>query len=518
MSRDSANPRAAEPTPTETQAVPALDTNQIIAERREKLKALRESGNAYPNDFSRQHLAGDLAGKYGELERQALDQNGVAVVVAGRMMLKRVMGKASFATIRDMSGTIQLYLTDTDPGKAEHEAFKHWDIGDFVGAEGVLFKTKTGELTVRVRKVRLLSKSLRPLPDKFHGLTDQELRYRQRYVDLIVNEDTRRTFMQRTRIIQALRDFLVAHGYLEVETPMMQPIPGGAAARPFATHHNALDMDLYLRIAPELYLKRLVVGGFERVFEINRNFRNEGISTRHNPEFTMVEFYAAYTDYRYLMNFIEQMLADVAQEATGAKSVIYQGTEIDLSKPYDRLTITEAIKKYHPEYDDALLGNRERLIAMLDMLGATYKPTDGLGGLQLSLFEHTTEQRLIQPTYILDYPAEVSPLARRSDTNPEITERFELYIAGREIANGFSELNDPDDQAGRFQEQVRQKEAGDAEAMHFDADYIRALEYGLPPTAGAGIGVDRLVMLLTDSPSIRDVILFPHMRPEASEG
>ena len=510
MSRDSDNPT--------TPATPSLDTNQIIAERREKLKALRETGNAYPNDFSRQHLAGDLVEKYGALDRQALEQNGVTVVVAGRMMLKRVMGKASFATIRDTSGTIQLYLTDADAGKAEHEAFKHWDIGDFVGAEGALFKTQTGELTVRARKVRLLSKSLRPLPDKFHGLTDQELRYRQRYVDLIMNEDTRRTFMQRTRIIQALREFLVAHGYLEVETPMMQPIPGGAAARPFVTHHNALDMDLYLRIAPELYLKRLVVGGFERVFEINRNFRNEGISTRHNPEFTMVEFYAAYTDYRYLMNFIEQMLAEVAEKATGAKIVSYQGTEIDLSKPYDRLTITEAIKKYHPEYDDALLGDRERLIAKLEALGATYKPADGVGGLQLSLFEHTTEQRLIQPTYILDYPAEVSPLARRSDANPEITERFELYIAGREMANGFSELNDPDDQAARFHEQVRQKEAGDAEAMHFDADYIRALEYGLPPTAGAGIGVDRFVMLLTDSASIRDVILFPHMRPEASEG
>jgi lysyl-tRNA synthetase class 2 len=517
LSRDSAQPLRAEATSPQAPSAPAADANQIIAERRAKLKALRESGNAYPNDFSRRHLAAELVERYGELERQALEQSGVEVVVAGRMMLKRVMGKASFATIRDMSGAIQLYLTETDTGKAEHEAFKHWDIGDFVGAEGLLFKTKTGELTVRVRRVRLLSKSLRPLPDKFHGLTDQELRYRQRYVDLIVNEDTRRTFITRTRIIQALRDVLVAHGYVEVETPMMQPIPGGAAARPFVTHHNALDLDLYLRIAPELYLKRLVVGGFERVFEINRNFRNEGISTRHNPEFTMVEFYAAYTDYRYLMDFIEEMLADVAQKAIGKKTVAYQGAEIDLAKPYDRLTITDAIKKYHREYDDALLASRDRLIGTLEALGATYKPSDGIGGLQLSLFEHTTEQLLIQPTYILDYPAEVSPLARRSDTNPDITERFELYIAGREMANGFSELNDPDDQAARFQDQVRQKEAGDAEAMHFDADYIRALEYGLPPTAGAGIGVDRLVMLLTDSPSIRDVILFPHMRPEAGE-
>jgi lysyl-tRNA synthetase class 2 len=431
-------------------------------------------------------------------------------------MFKRVMGKASFATIQDMSGRIQLYITDSYPGKEQHEAFKHWDVGDIVAAHGVLFKTKTGEVTVRVRQLRLLAKSLRPLPEKFHGLTDQEMRYRQRYVDLIMNEETRLTFVQRTRIIHAMRNFLVSRRYLEVETPMMQPIPGGAAARPFVTHHNALDMDLYLRIAPELYLKRLVVGGFEKVFEINRNFRNEGMSTRHNPEFTMLEFYAAYTDYQYLMTLIEMMLADVAQEAIGTKVVNYQGHEIDLSKPYDRLTITGAIKKYHPEYDDALLADRDAVIAKLQALGASYKPGDGIGGLQLSLFEATTETELIQPTFILDYPAEVSPLARRNDRNPEITERFELYIAGREIANGFSELNDPEDQAARFLEQVKQKDAGDAEAMHFDADYIRALEYGLPPTGGAGIGVDRFVMLLTDSPSIRDVILFPHMRPEST--
>jgi lysyl-tRNA synthetase class 2 len=475
-------------------------------------------GNAYPNDFVREDLAGEVVQKQGGADRETLQANPVPVTVAGRIMLKRVMGKASFATIRDMSGEIQIYLTDTDPGKPEHEAFKHWDLGDFVGVEGTLFKTKTGELTIRARKVRLLSKALRPLPDKFHGLADQELRYRQRYVDLIINEETRTTFLQRTRIMQALREFFVTRGYLEVETPMMQPIPGGAAARPFVTHHNALDIDLYLRIAPELYLKRLVVGGFEKVFELNRNFRNEGISTRHNPEFTMLEFYTAYTDYRYLMDFVEQLLADVAQQAIGTKTVAYQGKSIDLSKPYDRLTITEAIQKYHPEYDDALLGNRDALLAKLKALGASHRPADGLGGLQLSFFEHTTEQLLIQPTFILDYPAEVSPLARRSDKNPEITERFELYIAGREIANGFSELNDPEDQAARFMDQVRQKEAGDVEAMHFDADYIRALEYGLPPTAGAGIGVDRLVMLLTDSASIRDVILFPHMRPEQSGG
>ncbi len=495
---------------------PAVEEHQIISERREKLKALRAKGNAFPNDFFRQHLAADVVEKHEGTDRDTLDMNPAVVTLAGRIMLKRVMGKASFATIQDMSGRIQLYFTDSYPGKDEHEAFKHWDLGDLIGIEGVPFKTKVGEVTVRVKKAQLLSKSLRPLPDKFHGLTDQELKYRQRYVDLIMNEDTRLVFVQRTRIIQGLRNFLLARRYLEVETPMMQPIPGGAAARPFVTHHNALDLQLYLRIAPELYLKRLVVGGFEKVFEINRNFRNEGISTRHNPEFTMLEFYAAYTDHLYLMGFIEQMLASAAQDALGTSKITYQGTEIDLSKPYDRLTITGAISKYHPEYDDVLLTNRDALTAKMHELGISYKPGDGLGGLQLSFFEHTTEQLLIQPTYILDYPAEVSPLARRSDKNPEVTERFELYIAGRELANGFSELNDPEDQAARFQAQAQQKEAGDAEAMHYDADYIRALEYGLPPTGGAGIGVDRLVMLLTDSPSIRDVILFPHMRPEAN--
>ena len=491
------------------------DENQIIAERREKLKALRAKGNPFPNNFFRQNLAAEVVEKNEGTDRDTMDMNPVVVSVAGRIMLKRVMGKASFASIQDMSGRIQLYFTDSYPGKEEHEAFKHWDLGDIIGVEGVLFKTKTGEVTVRVKKAVLLSKSLRPLPDKFHGLTDQELKYRQRYVDLIMNEDTRLVFVQRTRIIQGLRSFLLARRYLEVETPMMQPIPGGAAARPFVTHHNALDMQLYLRIAPELYLKRLVVGGFEKVFEINRNFRNEGISTRHNPEFTMLEFYAAYTDHRYLMSFIEQMLAEVAEEAIGTKTVNYQGTEIDLAKPYDRLTVTEAIRKYHPEYDEALLNDREALIAKMRELGAGFKPGDGLGGLQLSFFEHTTEQSLIQPTFIVDYPAEVSPLARRSDANPDVTERFELYIAGREIANGFSELNDPEDQAARFLEQAQQKDAGDAEAMHYDADYIRALEYGMPPAGGAGIGVDRLVMLLTDSPSIRDVILFPQLRAEA---
>ena len=493
---------------------PQPDDNQIIAERRAKLKALREKGIAFPNKFQRTDFAADLLEKHEDRDRDALDLNPVVVKVGGRMMLKRVMGKASFATIQDMSGSIQLYLTDSYPCKEQHDAFKHYDSGDIIGAEGVLFKTQKGELTVRVKELHLLTKSLRPLPEKFHGLTDQESRYRQRYLDLITNEDTRLTFVLRSRIIQSIRGYLLNRRFLEVETPMMQPIPGGASARPFVTHHNALDMKLYLRIAPELYLKRLVVGGFEKVFELNRNFRNEGISTRHNPEFTMIELYVAYRDYRYMMALLQQMLGDVTQAVFGTRVITYQGREIDLEKPFARLTITEAIRQYHPEISDELLNNHDALISKLKELNVPYRGQDGIGGLQLTLFENTTEAELFQPTFIINYPAEVSPLARRSDTDPNLTERFELYIAGREIANGFSELNDPEDQAARFQEQVRQKDAGDEEAMHYDADYIRALEYGLPPTAGAGIGIDRLVMLLTDSPSIRDVILFPQMRPE----
>ena len=490
------------------------DTNQIIEERRAKLSALRAGGTAYPNDFRRAHLAADIVKEQEQTAREKLETTPVSVTVAGRIMLKRVMGKASFATIQDMSGRLQLYVSDGDTGQAAHEAFKHYDIGDIIGASGTLFKTRTGELTVRVRELRLLAKSLRPLPEKFHGLADQEVKYRQRYLDLIVNEDARSKFERRSRLIQSIRNFLVGEGYLEVETPMMQPIPGGAAARPFVTHHNALDMQLYLRIAPELYLKRLVVGGFEKVFEINRNFRNEGISTRHNPEFTMLEFYAAYTDYEYMMEIIPRMLLAAVREAFGTSTVSYQGREIDFAKPYRRLTITQAIRHYHAEYDDMLLRDRDALRSKLDQLGIPYKAHDGLGGLQLTLFENTTESLLFEPTFIVDYPAEVSPLARSNERNPDITDRFELYIAGREIANGFSELNDPDDQAARFRAQVAQKDAGDAEAMHYDADYIRALEYGMPPASGAGIGIDRLVMLLTDSPSIRDVILFPHLRPE----
>ena len=491
------------------------DENHIIAERRGKLKALREAGNAYPNNFTRVELAADLIEKYESLDRDHLDTNPVVVKIAGRLMLRRTMGKLSFGNLQDMSGNIQIFIADNFPGKAEHEFFrKQVDIGDIIGVEGVVMKTQKGELSVRVRALSLLSKCLRPLPEKWHGLADQEARYRQRHLDLITNEEARLRFVQRSRTIQSVRQFLLDRRYLEVETPMMHPIPGGASARPFTTHHNALDMQLYLRIAPELYLKRLVVGGFEKVFEINRNFRNEGISTRHNPEFTMLEFYCAYRDYRYLMRFTEELFRYVAQNVLGTTAFTYQGREIDFAKPFERLTVVDAIRKYHPEYTQAQLSDRAFLVAELDKAGVSYRQQDGVGGLQLTMFEAKAEEFLFEPTFIIDYPAEASPLARRSDKNPEITERFELYIAGREIANGFSELNDPEDQAERFREQANQKAAGDAEAMHYDADYIRALEYGLPPTAGEGIGIDRLVMLLTDTPTIRDVILFPHMRPE----
>ena len=499
-----------------TDIIPAehQDENQIIAERRAKLAALREAGVAFPNDFERTDFAGDIHVKYAETSKEALAEQAVTVQFAGRMMLKRVMGKASFATLQDMSGRLQIYLSNDLVGEDIHQSFKHWDLGDIVGATGVLFRTKTGELTVQAHSVRLLAKSLRPLPEKFHGLTDQEQKYRQRYVDLMTNDDSRQVFITRSKIVQAIRQFMMGHGFLEVETPMMHPIPGGAAAKPFVTHHNALDMEMFLRIAPELYLKRLVVGGMEKVFEINRNFRNEGLSTRHNPEFTMMEFYEAYRDYRYLMDFTEALLRETARVATGSEQVSYNGVIIDLGKPFDRLTIVQAVRKYNPDYTEAQLNDRDWLINWFESNKGKYRATDGLGGLQLSFFEETTETQLMQPTFIIDYPAEVSPLARRSDTQPDITERFELFMTGRELANGFSELNDPEDQAERFMEQVRQKEAGDEEAMHYDADYIRALEYGLPPTGGCGIGIDRFVMLLTDSASIRDVILFPQMRAE----
>ena len=491
------------------------DENHVIAERRQKLQAIRAKGVAFPNDFRPQHLAASLHEAYDGLENEQLEQQHVSVVVAGRMMLKRVMGKASFATIQDRSGRIQLFISKDNLGEEVYEDFKHWDMGDILGAEGVVFKTKTGELSIKVSQLRLLTKSLRPLPEKFHGLADQEMKYRQRYVDLMVSEETRNTFLARGKIISAIRQFMLQHEFLEVETPMLHPIPGGAAAKPFITHHNALDMQMTLRIAPELYLKRLIVGGFERVFEINRNFRNEGLSVRHNPEFTMMEFYACYTDYRWLMDFTEQCIRAAALSACGTDKVMYQGREVDLSQPFERLTILQAINKYAPQYTHEQLQDASFLRKELLKFGVKAFDHVGLGALQLALFEETAESQLWNPTYIIDYPVEVSPLARASDSVPEITERFELFITGREMANGFSELNDAEDQAERFKAQVAAKEAGDDEAMYYDADFIRALEYGMPPTGGCGIGIDRLVMLLTDSPSIRDVILFPHMRRES---
>ncbi|MDO8208581.1 MAG: lysine--tRNA ligase [Gallionella sp.] len=500
--------------PQSEMAVHPQDENQIITERRNKLAAIRKAGIAFPNDFDRTHLAGDLHANFGQLTTEELEVQQVKVAVGGRMMLKRVMGKASFATLQDMSGRIQLFISNSDIGEEAHGAFKHYDLGDILGAIGVLFRTKTGELSVRVTQVRLLTKSLRPLPEKFHGLADQEQKYRQRYLDLITNEDARRVFVTRTKIIQAIREFFINEGYLEVETPMMHSIPGGASAKPFETHHNALDMQMFLRIAPELYLKRLVVGGFEKVFEINRNFRNEGLSTRHNPEFTMLEFYEAYRDYNYLMGFTEKLLREVAQKVLGTTLISYQGKELDLGLPFHRLTMVQAIQKYHPQFTTEQLSDRDFVLAELQDLKAKHRPEDTLGGLQLSLFEELSETLLFEPTFIIDYPVEVSPLARSSDANPLITERFELFVLGRELANGFSELNDAEDQEARFDAQVVAKEAGDEEAMFKDNDYIRALEYGLPPTAGEGIGIDRLIMMLTDSNSIRDVILFPQMRPE----
>ena len=487
------------------------EENKLVEERRAKLKALRAKGAAFPNDWRPAHHAGALAARYGSLDKAALEKESAAVRIAGRMMLKRVMGKASFATLQDGSGRIQVYVANDVAGEAAHEAFKHWDLGDIVGVQGTLFKTNKGELTVNAKALRLLVKALRPLPEKFHGLADQELRYRQRYVDLIVNPESRNVFAARSKIVQSLRDTLIAEHYLEVETPMMQPIPGGAVARPFRTHHNALDMDLYLRVAPELYLKRLVVGGIERVFEINRNFRNEGISTRHNPEFTMLEWYCAYQDFEYMIGLTETLVRNAALAATGGARLSYQERSIDFGRPFARLSIPEAIRRQGIDGD---LRDRKFLSGKLKELGVEHKDDQGWGALQLMLFEAVAEKHLVEPTFVLDFPAEVSPLARSKDSDPGLTDRFELFVDTKEIANGFSELNDPEDQAERFREQAARKDSGDPEAMYYDADYIRALEVGLPPTAGAGLGVDRLVMLLTDSPSIRDVILFPHMRPE----
>ncbi|MBA2410179.1 MAG: lysine--tRNA ligase [Gammaproteobacteria bacterium] len=492
------------------------DENKLIAQRREKLANLRAKGHAFPNDFRRDALAAELHSQYDVLDDGQLKDRNLRVTVAGRMMAKRVMGKASFAQVLDMSGRIQLFIQRDALADGVYADFKTWDLGDIVGARGALFKTKTGELSIKVEDFRLLSKSLRPLPEKFHGLTDPEQRYRQRYVDLIMNDPVRAAFRVRSQVIRFIRQYLDARGYLEVETPMMQPIPGGAAARPFVTHHNALDMKLYLRIAPELYLKRLVVGGFERVYEINRNFRNEGLSAQHNPEFTMLEFYQAYADYLDLMNLTEDLLRGLAIAVTGGTRLSYQAQVYDLEKPFARMTVKEAIVRFNEGVSLAEMDNPAALKTIAARLDVPVKPDDVAGKIQIEIFEKTVEPRLQEPTFITAYPTAVSPLARRNDADSSVTDRFELFVAGRELANGFSELNDAEDQAERFRAQATAKDAGDAEAMHFDADYIRALEYGLPPTAGEGIGIDRLVMLLTDSPSIRDVLLFPHMRPEIS--
>jgi len=492
------------------------DDNKLISQRREKLAALRAAGNAFPNDFRRDSLAGDLHSRYDGWSGERLEAEGVRVSAAGRMMAKRIMGRASFASLQDMSGRIQLFVQRDLLPEGIYAEFKTWDVGDLLGVAGTLFKTKTGELSIKADDIRLLTKSLRPLPEKYHGLTDQESRYRQRYVDLIMNDEARRTFLMRSRIVQYLRDFLNGHGFLEVETPMMHPIPGGATARPFVTHHNALDMELFLRVAPELYLKRLVVGGVERVYEINRNFRNEGVSTRHNPEFTMLEFYQAYADYHDLMDLTEALLRGLARDVLGGESIDYQGERFDFGAKFTRLTVKEAILRYNPDITASDLENPDRAMAVARRKGIELAGSAGLGRIQMELFEATAEHKLHDPTFVTAYPVEVSPLARANDDDPFLTDRFELIVGGREIANGFSELNDPDDQAERFRRQVAEKDAGDDEAMHYDADYIRALEYGLPPTAGEGIGIDRLVMLLTDSPSIRDVLLFPAMRPESA--
>lgn len=512
MSQPQAPHTGAEP------AAPAQDENKLIAERREKLAGIREKAKAkgvaaFPNDFKPQHRAQPLQTQYGELPNEELEPQAVTVTVAGRMMLKRIMGKASFATLQDATGAIQLFLSKDALGDEAYTEFKHYDLGDILGAEGTLFRTRTGELSVKVTTLRLLTKSLRPLPDKFHGMADQEQKYRQRYADLISDGKARDRFVARSKAVSSIRSYMVENGFLEVETPMLHPIPGGANARPFTTHHNALDQEMFLRIAPELYLKRLVVGGFERVFEINRNFRNEGISVRHNPEFTMMEFYAAYWTHQEVMDFTEEVLRHAARAATGSAQLTYAGKPVDLEKPFTRLSVRQSLI-VHAGVSEAEADDADALRARLQTLGEEAPAHWGLSALQFGMFEAVVEEKLWEPTFIVDYPVEVSPLARASDTDPTLTERFELFITGREYANGFSELNDAEDQAARFQAQVANKDAGDEEAMFFDADFIRALEYGMPPTGGCGIGIDRLMMLITDSPSIRDIILFPALRRE----
>ena len=487
--------------------------NDLIAQRRQDLKELRKTGNAYTNQFKRDSLALDLHAQHENKSKEELEGESIKVAVAGRMMSRRIMGKASFAHIQDMSGKIQLYVRRDDLADGVYnDGFKKWDIGDIIGATGTIMKTNKGELSIHVNSIELLTKSLQPLPEKFHGLTDQEIRYRQRYVDLIMNEETRNTFKIRSRVIEFLRSYLKNENYTEVETPMMHVIPGGATARPFTTHHNSLDMELFLRIAPELYLKRLVVGGFEKVFEINRSFRNEGLSPRHNPEFTMLEFYQAYSDYEDLMDLTEDMMRKLTSNLFDSNQVSYQDETYDLEKPFERMTVFESILKHNKAINDSDLQSLEKIRNVAEKLEVPFEENYGLGKIQIEIFEKTVESKLLSPTFITQFPTEVSPLARKNSDDPFVTDRFEFFIAGREIANGFSELNDPEDQAERFNKQVEEKKSGDAEAMHFDDDYIKALEYGMPPTAGEGIGIDRLVMFLTDSPSIRDVILFPHMR------
>ena len=487
--------------------------NDLVAQRRQDLEKLRKNGNAYTNKFKRDSLASDLFSQFGSKSKEELENELVKVAVAGRMMSRRVMGKASFAHIQDMSGKIQLYVKRDDLADGVYnDGFKKWDIGDIIGATGTMMKTNKGELSIHVDSIELLTKSLQPLPEKFHGLTDQEIRYRQRYVDLIMNEETRNTFKIRSQVIEFLRSYLRNENYIEVETPMMHVIPGGATARPFITHHNSLDMELFLRIAPELYLKRLVVGGFEKVFEINRSFRNEGLSPRHNPEFTMLEFYQAYSDYEDLMDLTEDMMRKLTSNLFNSNQVNYQDETYNLEKPFERMTVFESILKHNKAINDSDLQSLEKIRNVAEKLGIHFEENYGLGKIQIEIFEKMVESKLLSPTFITQFPTEVSPLARKNSDDPFVTDRFEFFIAGREIANGFSELNDPEDQAERFNKQVEEKKAGDAEAMHFDDDYIKALEYGMPPTAGEGIGIDRLVMFLTDSPSIRDVILFPHMR------
>ena len=494
-----------------TEELTELDEGEVFQIRKQKLASLRQDGYNFPNTFRRKQLALDLTSEYESETKENLAEKAVECVIAGRIVLRRIMGKASFFHIQDMSGRIQVYLRQNDLPEL-YEQFKHWDLGDIVGVRGLVFKTNTGELSVHATHLELLTKSLRPLPDKYHGLADQEARYRKRYVDLIANQESREVFLIRSKMIKAVRQFMDESQFLEVETPMMHPIPGGAIARPFVTHHNTLDMTMYLRIAPELYLKRLVVGGFERVYEINRNFRNEGISTRHNPEFTMMEFYQAYADYRELMTFTEKLFQFLCDTVLGTYQVQYQEHTLDFSKPFAKMSVLEAIESYHPEISRTQLESVEGCRAILEKFGLAYQARDGLGKLQMLIFEEKVEHLLIQPTFFTGYPTEVSPLARRSEHDSNVTDRFELFIAGREIANGFSELNDAEDQASRFNQQVQEKEAGDHEAMYFDSDYIEALEYGMPPTAGEGIGIDRLVMLFTNSQSIRDVILFPQLR------